>query len=418
MNHTEYVEKFHQDIKEWYNWTKEISNLKEEEIQELLIDYLFQIFIKKLKRQKRIKINTFIIKDPLNFQYPSQIIDDKDRGLKTISEWYYFDTDETSNEKLVLTPFILSSIFENLIDRDKKHSTGTYYTPIETTAYIIKETLAYYFLDKVIPFNNDKKSFEKRIKAALDKPDVFFPLYKKEKEQIFELIMQVKILDPAVGAGIFLLFLVKYLADLIYIIKPISFNFSNFNAEYHIIKNCIFGIDIQKLPIIITRMRLFLSLLDKYSKRSDLVIPDLNKNIIVGNTLIDKIPITENQKYDIVIGNPPFIRQEKLKDLKLLLQEEFPNFYKGTADISTYFYKKGIDLLREEGFLSYISTNKFMKTIYGSKLRELLSSCTSMKLIVDLEGVKIFDANITTCIIITKKQKPIEDHEIKVIQFK
>lgn len=76
--------------------------------------------------------------------------------------------------------------------------------------------------------------------------------------------------------------------------------------------------------------------------------------------------------FDCIIGNPPYIRQEHIKDLKPLLEKQYKDFYNSTADIYTYFFALAFHLLKEKGFNAFITSNKYARAKYGTKLRELL----------------------------------------------
>ncbi len=76
--------------------------------------------------------------------------------------------------------------------------------------------------------------------------------------------------------------------------------------------------------------------------------------------------------FDCIIGNPPYIRQEQIKDLKPLLQKQYQDFYNSTADIYTYFFALAYHLLKEKGFSAFITSNKYARAKYGAKLREWL----------------------------------------------
>ncbi|MHB8231546.1 MAG: Eco57I restriction-modification methylase domain-containing protein [bacterium] len=77
-----------------------------------------------------------------------------------------------------------------------------------------------------------------------------------------------------------------------------------------------------------------------------------------------------NGGFDVVIANPPYIRQEKIKEYKpLLIKYEV---YNSTSDIYTYFYEKSWNILKDGGFSCFISSNKWMRAKYGEKLREFL----------------------------------------------
>ncbi len=76
--------------------------------------------------------------------------------------------------------------------------------------------------------------------------------------------------------------------------------------------------------------------------------------------------------FDCIIGNPPYIRQEQIKDLKPLLEKQYQDFYNSTADIYTYFFALSYHLLKEKGFSAFITSNKYARAKYGAKLREWL----------------------------------------------
>ncbi|MEK6729899.1 MAG: Eco57I restriction-modification methylase domain-containing protein, partial [Planctomycetota bacterium] len=73
--------------------------------------------------------------------------------------------------------------------------------------------------------------------------------------------------------------------------------------------------------------------------------------------------------FDVVIGNPPYVRQEGLGGLKEYLQQKY-TVYHGMADLYAYFIEKGVSLLREKGIFGYIVANKWMRTNYGEPLRK------------------------------------------------
>ncbi len=112
----------------------------------------------------------------------------------------------------------------------------------------------------------------------------------------------------------------------------------------------------------------------------------------------------KNNGFDIVIGNPPYIRQENIKEFKPQFKQNYQVFT-GTADIYTYFYEKGIKLLNENGHLCYITSNKWMRAKYGEKLRFFFKNNTGLKQIIDFEGEQIFEnATVDTNILLTSKQ--------------
>ncbi len=111
--------------------------------------------------------------------------------------------------------------------------------------------------------------------------------------------------------------------------------------------------------------------------------------------------------FDCIIGNPPYIRQEQIKDLKPLLQKQYQDFYNSTADIYTYFFALSYHLLKEKGFNAFITSNKYARAKYGAKLRELLLKKTTIVSYMELNALKVFEsATVDTSIMSFIKQTP------------
>lgn len=123
-----------------------------------------------------------------------------------------------------------------------------------------------------------------------------------------------------------------------------------------------------------------------------------------------------NGGFDIVIGNPPYVRQEAIKDLKPALSQEY-ECYTGTADLYVYFYEQGLRLLKENGYLSYISSNKYFRAGYGEKLRYYLAHNSTIKLLIDFGDANVFDAIAYPSIILLKRQDASENQQIKVLNW-
>jgi hypothetical protein len=142
----------------------------------------------------------------------------------------------------------------------------------------------------------------------------------------------------------------------------------------------------------------------------------LNNNIKCGNSLIDDPEVAgekafnwqnefpqvfEKGGFEVVIGNPPYVRQELLgMDVKKTYMSEFPNVGNGTADLYVYFYELGLRLLRDGGMLSYITPNKWFKTKYGKELRKYIVEYSIIE-IVDFFENRIFEDASTEPQIIT-----------------
>ncbi len=118
--------------------------------------------------------------------------------------------------------------------------------------------------------------------------------------------------------------------------------------------------------------------------------------------------------FDCIIGNPPYIRQEQIKDIKPLLEKQYQNFYNSTADIYTYFFALSFHLLREKGFNAFITSNKYARAKYGAKLRELLLKKTTIVSYMELNALKVFEsATVDTSIMSFIKQTPPKESEFK-----
>lgn len=118
--------------------------------------------------------------------------------------------------------------------------------------------------------------------------------------------------------------------------------------------------------------------------------------------------------FDCIIGNPPYIRQEHIKDLKPLLEKQYQDFYNSSSDIYTYFFALAYHLLKEKGFSAFITSNKYARAKYGTKLRELLLKKTTLVSYMELNALKVFEsATVDTSIIHFIKQTPLKESVFK-----
>ena len=113
--------------------------------------------------------------------------------------------------------------------------------------------------------------------------------------------------------------------------------------------------------------------------------------------------------FDIIISNPPYVRHEKIKRIKPILRRRFASVYTSTADLYVYFYKRGAELLRAGGMLTYISSNKFLRAGYGRKLRQLLTDKMCLQKLLDFGSVPVFGAAVNTCIVLVENAMPTEE---------
>ncbi len=118
--------------------------------------------------------------------------------------------------------------------------------------------------------------------------------------------------------------------------------------------------------------------------------------------------------FDCIIGNPPYIRQEHIKEIKPLLQKQYQDFYNSTADIYTYFFALSYHLLKDKGFNAFITSNKYARAKYGAQLREWLLKKTTIVSYMELNALKVFEsAAVDTSIMSFIKQTPPKESEFK-----
>ncbi len=124
--------------------------------------------------------------------------------------------------------------------------------------------------------------------------------------------------------------------------------------------------------------------------------------------------------FDVVIGNPPYIRQEEFSGIKPYLQSQFET-YAGTADLYVYFVERGLRILRQKGEFIYILPNKWMRASYGKALRKWVKTFT-IRSIVDFGDLPVFDEATTyPCIFhiekTTSTEKKFTTTNIETLDF-
>jgi len=122
----------------------------------------------------------------------------------------------------------------------------------------------------------------------------------------------------------------------------------------------------------------------------------------------------DNPGFDVVIGNPPYVRQESIKHFKVSLESTY-KVYNSTSDLYTYFYELGFNVLRNHGVLTFITSNKWMRTAYGNNLRQFFLEKTTLMEIINFGGKAVFEsATVDTNILIFKKEIPTDNHLVKI----
>ena len=309
---------------------------------------------------------------------------------------------------------ILGHIFENSIGdleelkedvRGRRKKEGIFYTPEYITDYICRNT--------IIPYLS--KSGE-----VNTVPDLIEEYWGSAIEELDEKVQNIKIVDPACGSGAFLNKAADVLVEIHQAIHDELYKdkkdtltpyFDQVGKRREILLNNIYGVDLNEESVDITKLSLFLKVCKKDTK-----LPALDKNIKCGNSLIDAPKYTDKPfnweeefpeifkdgGFDVVIGNPPYVRQEKIKEIKPYLKEYY-EVYHGMADLYTYFFEKGLKILKDNGFFSFICANKFARTKNDSQLRNFILKYKFSRY-NDLTGKKVFeDATTNPAIIVIEK---------------
>ncbi|MEN8123165.1 MAG: DNA methyltransferase, partial [Bacteroidota bacterium] len=326
---------------------------------------------------------------------------------------------------------ILGHIFENSLNeienvnaeiegtdfdkqKTKRKKDGVFYTPKYITKYIVDNTVGKLCTEKKTELNIVEEEYRpKRQKETKKRLLVALEVYR-------EWLLQLTILDPACGSGAFLNQALDFLIKEHQNIDELQTNllgggFVFPNIENTVLENNIYGVDLNEESVEIAKLSLWLRTAQPRRK-----LNDLSSNIKCGNSLIDSKAVAGDKAFkweeefpeifskggfDVVIGNPPYVRQELLGDFKSFFEKNFTVF-EGTSDLFAYFYEKSFNLLKKKkGVFGFIS-NTFAKTKAGKTLREYLSGQVSFEKYIDFTEVQVFEGATTYPIILIAKNNP------------
>ncbi|MBD2565419.1 MULTISPECIES: Eco57I restriction-modification methylase domain-containing protein [Nostoc] len=122
--------------------------------------------------------------------------------------------------------------------------------------------------------------------------------------------------------------------------------------------------------------------------------------------------------FDIQVANPPYVRQELIKDLKPTLQKIYPATYNGTSDLYCFFYARALQLLKVGGMLAFISPNKWFRAKYGDKLKKYIADTCQVKSITDFGELPVFKSAATFPMIFIAQKGKIANQSTLFTQVK
>lgn len=303
--------------------------------------------------------------------------------------------------------------------KGKRKKDGVFYTPKYITKYIVDNTIGKLCDDKRRELKIDDfdvNEYQNKSRKLNSKGKALFNVLENYKEWLFEL----KIVDPACGSGAFLNQALTYLIEEHKFIDDLIADLTNtplrlFDTDKAILEKNIYGVDINEESVDIAKLSLWLRTAQRGRKLSN-----LSNNIKCGNSLVNDVEVAgdkafdwekefsevfEKGGFDVVIGNPPYVRQELFKDIKPYLEKHY-RCYNSVADLYTYFIEKGITLMNNKGLFSFILPNKFLKATYGKNIRKVIKEESNLDLLLDFDDYPVFaDATTYPIIYVLNKNK-------------
>ena len=340
---------------------------------------------------------------------------------------------------------ILGHIFENSLNeiesvnaeieggdfdkqKSKRKKDGVFYTPKYITKYIVENTVG-------------KLCEKKKAELGFREEEYYKGRKRRQKETLEALVkilddyrawlLKLTICDPACGSGAFLNqaldFLIKehrYIDEMRAKLLGGGLVFSD--IENTILENNIYGVDINEESVEIAKLSLWLRTAQPRRK-----LNDLSSTVKCGNSLIDDKKVAgdkafkwelefpdvfANGGFDVVIGNPPYVNMERLKEISQFLDKQGYITFNKRGDLYCVFVEKGFQLLKENAIISFIMPNKWLQANYGKGLRQLFLENNLIELI-DFGDFQIFEGATTyPCIFNAVKENPSKEIKVSVLQ--
>ena len=297
------------------------------------------------------------------------------------------------NHFISLRDFIERHEEDKLQNQNRNKKNGIVYTPQNISDFMTNNIFKIYFRDKI----KEMAWLPSNFTLKFDKLSLTTFLMKQEEETknlVLNHLTHMKILDPSCGSGRFLLSVANLLLELYEIL---SFNLSIEEIKRYIIEHNIYGVEIEKDAQLATKARLLI-----WFFHSDLELRELNKkdnieSIIENYNLKFQIFHSDYllefniKPFDIILGNPPYIENKKIEDTEYKSKLKIFNSAYKLYDLSILFIEKSMELLNQnQGYLSFLITNKFLAADYGIKIRKIIVYDTIIKQIIDISSLSIF----------------------------
>ena len=299
----------------------------------------------------------------------------------------------------------------------KRKRDGVFYTPQYITKYIVENTVGRLCAEKKTEMGIDEAEyFADKNRQMATKKRLLDNLAKYR-----EWLLGITICDPACGSGAFLNAALRFLMEEHKLLDEMEAKITGSaivfpEIENSILENNLYGVDINEESVEIAKLALWLRTAKPHRK-----LNSLNNNIKCGNSLISDPEIAGEKAFnwewefpqifakggfDIVIGNPPYVQLQTMGEMSDAYAKCGYETYNKMGDLYCLFYEKGCDLLKANGYLGFIASNKWLKINYGESLRKYLVEEKNPLLLVDFPGVPVFeDATVDPQILIVKNQE-------------
>lgn len=294
--------------------------------------------------------------------------------------------------------------------RSKRKKDGVFYTPKYITTYIVEHTIGKLCLDKRKELDIEEIEFDETFKKVDGSLRAKGKKLFKTLTEYKNWLRKLKIVDPACGSGAFLNQALNFLIEEHEKIDDIIADLTNtplrlFDTDKNILENNLFGVDINEESVEIAQLSLWLR-----TAKKDRKLSKLNNNIKCGNSLLasefdwhQQFPeIMKNGGFDVVIGNPPYIKEATNKSAFNGLHDH--HCYQGKMDLWYFFGALALEIVKKDyGLIGYIAPNNWITNDGASKFRNYIVQKGKITKLIDFSDFKVFDsAGIQTMIYIMK----------------